>query len=92
MKLKKGQTIKVTFKLKEGVITWSQTPKCALIDNNIKTTWEPGCFDMDDAVTVNVNGETTVTLKNTTGATQKFTATCLDLSFRSNAWKWFLYY
>ena len=82
VKLKKGQTIKVTFKLKEGVITWSQTPKCALIDNNIKTTWEPGCFDMDDAVTVNVNGETTVTLKNTTGATQKFTATCLDLSIQ----------
>lgn len=82
VKLKKGQTIKVTFKLKEGVITWSQTPKCALIDNNIKTTWEPGCFDMDDAVTVNVNGETAVTLKNTTGATQKFTATCLDLSIQ----------
>ena len=82
VKLKKGQTIKVPFKLKEGVITWSQTPKCALIDNNIKTTWEPGCFDMDDAVTVNVNGETTVTLKNTTGATQKFTATCLDLSIQ----------
>lgn len=82
VKLKKGQTIKVTFKLKEGVITWSQTPKCALIDTNIQTTWEPGCFDMDDAVTVNVNGETTVTLKNTTGATQKFTATCLDLSIQ----------
>ena len=82
VKLKKDQTIKVTFKLKEGVITWSQTPKCALIDNNIKTTWEPGCFDLDDAVTVNTGGETTVTLKNTTGATQKFTNTCLDLSIQ----------
>ncbi len=82
VKLKKDQTIKVTFKLKEGVITWSQTPKCALIDNNIKTTWEPECFDLDDAVTVNTGGETTVTLKNTTGATQKFTNTCLDLSIQ----------
>lgn len=82
VKLKKDQTIKVTFKLKDGVITWSQTPKCALIDNNIKSTWEPGCFDLDDAVTVNTGGETTVTLKNTTGATQKFTNTCLDLSIQ----------
>lgn len=82
VKLKKDQTIKVTFKLKDGIVTWSQTPKCALIDNNIKTTWEPGCFDLEDAVTVNLNGETTVTLKNTTGTTQKFTPTCLDLSIQ----------
>lgn len=82
VKLKKDQTIKVTFKLKPGVITWSKTPKCALIDNNIKQTWEPDCFGLDDAVTVNVDGETTVTLKNTTGATQKFTSTCLDLSIQ----------
>lgn len=82
VKLKKNQTIKVTFKLKPGVITWSKTPKCALIDNNIKKTWEPGCFDLDDAVTVNVDGETTVTLTNTTGSTQKFTSTCLDLSIQ----------
>ena len=82
VKLKKDQTIKVTFRLKDGIVTWNQTPKCALIDNNIKTTWEPGCFDLDDAVTVNLAGETTVTLKNTTGATQKFTDTCLDLSIQ----------
>lgn len=82
VKLRKDQTIKVTFKLKDGVVTWSQTPKCALIDNNIKTTWEPACFDLEDAVTVNLNGETTVTLKNTTGATQKFTSYCLDLSIQ----------
>lgn len=82
VKLRKNQTIKVTFKLKEGVITWSNTPKCALIDNNIKTTWEPACFDLDDAVTVNLEGETTVTLTNTTGSTQTFTATCLDLSIQ----------
>ncbi len=83
VKLKKDQTIKVTFKLKSGS-GFANTPKCALIDNNIKQTWEPGCFDLEDAVTVNLEGETTVTLKNNTGATQKFTPTCLDLSIQMN--------
>ena len=84
MKLKKNQTITVTFKIKGGV-TWSKTPKCALIDNNIKQTWEPGAFDLADAVTVDTNGgETTVSLTNTTGSTQTFTATCLDLSVQLN--------
>ncbi len=45
VKLKKNQTITVTFKIKGGV-TWSKTPKCALIDNNIKQTWEPGAYDL----------------------------------------------
>jgi hypothetical protein len=79
VKLKKGQTITVKFTISGG-ITWTGTPKCALIDNNIKTTWEPGCFDLSDAVTVNLAGETTVSLTNTTDATQNFTTTCLDLS------------
>jgi len=82
VKLKNKQTITVTFKLKPGVITWSQTPKCALIDNNIKTTWEQGCYDLSDAVTVNVDGETTVSLTNNTGSTQTFSSTCLDLSIQ----------
>lgn len=81
VKLKKNQTISVTFKINGG-ITWIKTPKCALIDNNIKTTWEPACFDLDDAVTVNTSGETTVTLTNTTGATVTFVPTCLDLSIQ----------
>ena len=86
VKLKKNQTITVTFKIKGGV-TWSKTPKCALIDNNIKTTWEPGCFDLDDAVVVDTNGgETTVSLTNNTGATQSFTATCLDLSIQMDGY------
>ena len=80
VKLKKNQTITVTFKIKGGV-TWSTTPKCALIDDNIKKTWEPGAFDLADAVVVDTNGgETTVSLTNTTGSTQTFTANCLDLS------------
>ena len=81
VKLKKGQTISVTFKITKG-IEWTKTPKCALIDNNIKTTWEPSCFDLADAVTVNTSGETTVSLTNTTSSTQTFTATCLDLSIQ----------
>ena len=86
VKLKKNQTITVTFKIKGG-LTWSKTPKCALIDNNIKTTWEPGCFDLDDAVVVDTNGgETTVSLTNNTGATQSFTATCLDLSIQMDGY------
>ncbi len=67
-------------------MTWDKTPKCALIDNNIKMTWEPNCFDLDDAVTVNTNGETTVSLTNTTGATQTFTSTCLDLSIQMDGY------
>ena len=81
VKLKKNQTITVKFKINGGA-TWSTAPKCALIDNNIKTTWEPGCFDLADAVTVNTGGETTVSLTNTTGSTVTFTNTCLDLSIQ----------
>lgn len=80
VKLKKNQTITVVFKI--SGLTWDKTPKCALIDNNIKQTWEPGCFDLSDAVEVNTNGETTVSLTNTTGSTQTFTSTCLDLSIQ----------
>lgn len=81
VKLKKNQTISVTFKINGG-ITWTAAPKCALIDNNIKKTWEPECFNLEDAVTVNTTGETTVTLTNTTGATATFLPTCLDLSIQ----------
>lgn len=84
VKLKKNQTISVTFKI--SGVTWSQTPKCALIDNNIKTTWEQGCYDLDDAVTVNVDGETTVSLYNNTGSTQTFKSTCLDLSIQMDGY------
>lgn len=84
VKLKKNQTITVVFKI--NGVTWDKTPKCALIDNNIKMTWEPNCFDLDDAVTVNTNGETTVSLTNTTGATQTFTSTCLDLSIQMDGY------
>lgn len=81
VKLKANQTITVKFKINGGV-TWTGDPKCALIDNNIKTTWEKDCFDLDDAVVVNKDGETTVTLKNTLDTKVGFTSTCLDLSIQ----------
>lgn len=81
VKVKKNQTLKVSFTLKPG-LTWTNAPKCALIDNNMKTTWEPGAFDLDDAVLVNTAGETTVTLTNNTGATVKLSDTALQLSIQ----------
>lgn len=85
VKVPKGKSIKVTFTIKDPS-AWSAAPKCALIDNNIKTTWEQGCFDLDDAVTVNLNGTTTVSLLNNTSKAQSFTATCLDLSIQLNGY------
>ncbi len=83
MKLKKNQTITVTFKIKGGV-TWSKTPKCALIDNNIKHHMGTRCVRIlaDAEIAVDTNGGETsgFTFTNTTGSTQTFTATCLDLS------------
>ncbi|MBQ8713348.1 MAG: hypothetical protein IJ551_11105 [Prevotella sp.] len=85
VKVPKGKSIKVTFTIKDPS-AWSAAPKCALIDNNIKTTWEQGCFELDDAVTVNLNGTTTVSLLNNTSKSQTFTATCLDLSIQLNGY------
>lgn len=84
VKLKKNQTITVKFKI--SGVNWAKTPKCALIDNNIKQTWEPGCYDLADAVEVNTTGETTVSLKNTTDGMVKFTDTCFDLSIQGKGY------
>lgn len=83
IKLKKKQTITVVFKINSG-ITWSATPKCALITDNkdIGGIWEPKRFEQSDAVELNTNGETTVSLTNTSGSTVTFTGTCLDLSIQ----------
>ena len=81
--MKKNQTITVVFKINSG-ITWSTTPECALITDNktIGGTWEPKRFEQADAVELNTNGETTVSLRNTSGSTVTFTDTCLDLSIQ----------
>ena len=83
IKLKKNQTITVVFKINSG-ITWSATPKCALITDNktIGGVWEPKRFEQSDVVELNTNGETTVSLTNTSGSTVTFTDTCLDLSIQ----------
>ncbi len=80
VKVKKNQSITVKFKINGGIAWSGTTPKCALIDNNIKKTWEPDCFNLEDAVEVNTSGETTVSLKNTTGSTVTFTDYCLQLA------------
>lgn len=88
VKLKKNQTIKVTLKVKPGVVTWNSTPKCALITNLIPnmadgtTSWEPGCYDGITATDLNINGETTLSLTNTTGSTVTFTDDCLMVSIQ----------
>lgn len=88
VKLKKNQTIKVTLKVKPGVVTWDSTPKCALITNLIpnmadgSVSWEPGCYDGITATDLNINGETTLSLTNTTGSTVTFTDDCLMVSIQ----------
>ena len=86
IKLKKNQTITVVFKV--SGVTWDKTPKCALItdDKTIGGTWEPKRFEQSDAVELNTNGETTVSLRNTSGSTVTFTGNCLDLSIQLNGY------
>lgn len=88
VKLKKNQTIKVTLKVKPGVVTWDSTPKCALITNLIPNMsdgtieWEPKCFEGITATDFNINGETTLSLTNTTGSTVTFTSDCLMVAIQ----------
>lgn len=86
IKLKKNQTITVVFKV--SGVTWDKTPKCALITDNktIGGIWEPKRFEQSDVVELNTNGETTVSLTNTSGSTVTFTDTCLDLSIQLNGY------
>jgi len=76
VKLRKNQTLTIKFTI--NGITWDAgaNPK-TVIGNNIagSDSWEPGCFDYAWAVDLNKNGETTVTLTNTTGATVSFDGT-----------------
>ena len=72
VKVKKDQTLSVTFTV--SGITWNDgaAPKAALCHNMGSGLWEPACFSDAAAVTLNKNGETTVTWKNTTGSTATF--------------------
>ena len=85
IKLKKNQTISLVFKV--NGVTWDKTPKCALITNNIDgLAWEPTCFTLPGAVELNQNGETTISLTNTTGKTVTFDGDCLDLAIQLNGY------
>lgn len=83
VKVKKGQTLSMTFKI-EG-LTWNEgaKPKAVLCQNIDNAGWETGCFDLDYAVEYNMNGETTVTWKNNTGATAAFSgASCITMTLQ----------
>lgn len=74
IKLKKNQTMKITFSL--SGITWKDdaTPK-ALLANNIEGlgfSWPENGGGFENGVEVNKSGETTLTLTNTTGSTVTF--------------------
>ena len=76
VKVKKNQTLSVTFKV-DG-INWTdgKEPKAALCHNwGDSGLWEPACFNDPAAVTLNKSGETTVTWTNTTGSTVNYKGT-----------------
>jgi hypothetical protein len=84
VKLKKNQTLTIKFKL--SGVTWKAdaTPKVLLAHNidALGFTWPSngGGFDVASAVDLNKNGETTVTLTNTTGSTVTFSgSSCVTL-------------
>ena len=83
VKLKKNQTLSMTFKI-EG-LTWNEgaKPKAVLCQNIDEVGWETGCFDLPYAVEFNKNGETTVTWQNTTGSTATFSGTsCITMTLQ----------
>lgn len=76
VKVKKNQTLSITFKV-EG-IDWKdgKEPKAALCHNwGDGGLWEPSCFNDPAAVQFNKSGETTVTWTNNTGATVTYKGT-----------------
>ena len=87
LKMKKDQTLSMTFKV-EG-LTWNEDakPKAVLCQNFDNAGWETGCFDLDYAVEFNKNGETTVTWKNTTGKTVTFKGnSCITMTLQLNGY------
>lgn len=71
IKLKKNQTISVTFTL--SGFTFTQAAKAVLCCNRgSEQDWETACFDYSRAITVNGDGTYTVTWTNDTGSTVKW--------------------
>jgi len=84
LKLKKGQTLKIAFKLNGA--TWNTAPR-AVICHNIGNGLWPGtdgaAFSDASAVTMNTSGETVLSLTNTSGSSFTFEgssclAICID--------------
>ncbi len=77
MKLKKGKTLKVTFKITSG-ITWNADAEpLAMLRHNVEglgigSSWDS--FTEGDVVKVNKDGETTISLTNNTGTTADFSS------------------
>ena len=85
VKLKKDQTLYISFTL-DG-ITWTDgaAPLAVICDNAINSTWEPDCFELDNADYLNLTGETTLSLPNTTGAKVTFDgASCVTITIQQD--------
>ncbi|MDL2221278.1 hypothetical protein LJC35_01840 [Parabacteroides sp. OttesenSCG-928-N08] len=86
LKLRKEQ--KLVIKYTVSGITWNEgaEPKAAFCHNIGDGLWEPACFDDASAVSLNKNGETTVTFTNTTGATANFATapSCATIAMQIN--------
>ncbi len=82
IKLKKGKTMKVTFSITSGV-TWNADAKpMAMLRHNVDglgigSSWTD--FTEGDAVEINKNGETTISLTNNTSSTADFSSGSLQL-------------
>lgn len=71
IKVKKNQTISITFTL--SGFTFTQAAKAVLcLNRGSEQEWETACFGYSRAITVNGNGTYTVTWTNDTGSTVKW--------------------
>lgn len=80
VKLKKGQTLKIQYKVLGG-ITWNEgaSPKNVIMENRIGDLFEDDCYtklEYASAFDTTPGALQTATVKNTTGSTQTFEADC----------------
>lgn len=79
VKLKKNQTLKIQYKVLSG-ITWNEgaAPKTVIMENRIGDSFEDGCYALEYASKFDTTAGAiqTVSLPNTTGATQTFETNC----------------
>ncbi len=68
--VKKDQ--KMIIKFKVTGVEWTGDPKAVLCDNALVNVWEPDAFSHKSAVTLNKDGETTITVVNETGSKFKY--------------------